>query len=69
MSEIHGPIETDENPFYCLLDDDCLITNVSVTTDRLLTPKEGTEKINDVMLIIHVLMIDSRGSLGGNRLP
>ena len=29
---------TDENPFFCLLEDDNLITKVSVTTDRLLEP-------------------------------
>jgi hypothetical protein len=28
--------EPDENPFYCLLEDDNLITHVSVSTDRLL---------------------------------
>ena len=29
---------TDESPFFCLLEDDRLITEVKVTTDRLLTP-------------------------------
>ncbi len=29
-----------ENPFFCLLEDDNLITKVSVTTDRLLEPLE-----------------------------
>ena len=28
----------DENPFFCLLEDDSLITKISVTTDRLLEP-------------------------------
>jgi hypothetical protein len=30
--------EDDENPFYVLLEDDLLITHVSVTTDLLLQP-------------------------------
>jgi len=34
-------IPTDqENPFFCLLEDDNLITHLSVTTDRLLEPIE-----------------------------
>ncbi|MFH1372055.1 MAG: hypothetical protein ABII09_12325 [Planctomycetota bacterium] len=32
--------EEGENPFFCLLEDDNLITKVSVTTDRLLEPLE-----------------------------
>jgi hypothetical protein len=39
------PIETDENPFFCLLEDDNLITSVSVTTDRLLTRRESSERL------------------------
>lgn len=44
--------KSDEDPFHCLLEDDNLITNISVSTDRLL------EKILDkseVILLIHVL--------------
>lgn len=37
-------------PFYCVLEDDGLITSVSVTCDRLLNP----ENKEDVSLIIHV---------------
>ena len=49
-----GAIPTaDEDPLYCLLQNDSLITNVSVTTDRLLTPL-GSEHIHDVRLIMHV---------------
>jgi hypothetical protein len=43
-----------EFPLYCLLDDDGIITTVSVTTDRLLTPLENEESLNDVMLVIQV---------------
>jgi hypothetical protein len=44
-----------EDPFFCLLEDDVLISDISVTTDRLLTPREDPENINDVMLVIHVV--------------
>ncbi len=50
-----GPDEG-EKPFYCLLEDDSLITSVNVTTDRLLCPFSGehSHPLIDVMLIIHV---------------
>jgi hypothetical protein len=53
--EMFGAVEDEPNPFYCLLEDDRLITSVKVTTDRLLAPV-GSEKehIKDVRLIIHV---------------
>ncbi len=41
----------DENPFFCLLEDDKLITKVSIETDTLLEP--GIEPPN-VELLIHV---------------
>jgi hypothetical protein len=44
-----------ENPCcFCLLSDDKYIDQISVTTDRLLTPQESTESIHDVILVIHV---------------
>jgi hypothetical protein len=47
--------ESGETPFFCLLEDDQLITEVKVTTDRLLTASEsGSENPSDVHLIIHV---------------
>jgi hypothetical protein len=44
-----------ENPTYCLLEDDSLISEVRVVTDRLLMLPR-TEKIsqNDVFLVLHV---------------
>jgi hypothetical protein len=42
---------TEQNPFFCLLEDDNLITEVSVKTDRLLTP---TDNNNEVHLDIQV---------------
>jgi hypothetical protein len=54
--------DNDENPFFCLLEDDALITEMNVTADRLLTPvktKDGdinssTHPKHDVLLIIGV---------------
>ena len=43
-----------ETPFYCLLEDDKLITEVKITTDRLLRPPAPTGNIHDVVLVIHV---------------
>lgn len=43
-----------ESPFHCLLEDDQLITQIGVTTDRLLKPVTGTGKKADVLLVMHV---------------
>jgi hypothetical protein len=58
-AEIGGFLpENDENPFFCLLEDDSLITEVSVTTDRLLIPIAAGEQARDVFLILHVTVAD-----------
>ena len=44
----------DENPFYCLLEDDKLISKVQVETNWLLTPPSPTEHIHEVHLIVRV---------------
>jgi hypothetical protein len=44
----------DENPLYCLMEDDRLIHEIKVTTDHLILPMEDGEALNDVVLIIHV---------------
>lgn len=46
-----GP-DSDEEPFYCLLEDDKLISNISVKTDMLLEPIRGD--VSDSRLIIDV---------------
>ncbi len=49
-----GP-QDDEHPFFCLLENDNLITEVKVTSDQLLLlPHEKTLKANDVFAVIHV---------------
>jgi hypothetical protein len=50
-----SPQEGEDDPFFCLLQDDSLITEVHVTTDRLLVPIETEEHIHDVVLIIHIV--------------
>jgi hypothetical protein len=62
------PLEVDENPFFCLLEDDSLITSVTVTTDRLLLEKNAEEKPNDVHLIIHVTVLNPSALFTGRRL-
>lgn len=44
--------EQGEDPFFCLLEDDSLITKISVDTDRLL---ELSEDPSEVVLLIHVI--------------
>ena len=44
----------DEKPFYCLLEDDSLITHVSVETDILLQPTGKKFDVNDTRLVIAV---------------
>lgn len=49
-----GP-DQDENPFFCLLEDDRLITEVHVTADRLLLlPTKREIKANEALVVIHV---------------
>lgn len=43
-----------EDPFYVLLQDDSLITHISVTTDNLLEDVQGVPRENAVRLIMHV---------------
>jgi hypothetical protein len=44
----------DEQPLYCLMEDDRLIHEVKVTTDHLILPRVDGESVNDVVLVIHV---------------
>lgn len=44
----------DENPFFCLLEDDSVITKASVETDALLQPVSAPPDSNDARLVITV---------------
>jgi hypothetical protein len=48
--------EDDEVPFYCLLEDDMLITKIAVETDQLLELVNGSLSHNDARLIITVCL-------------
>ncbi len=45
---------SDEEPFFCLMEDDRLLTRVSVETDRLLEPISGNYSPHDARLILTV---------------
>ena len=49
----------DETPLHCLLEDDNLITGLSVSVDRLLGSKDPSE----VLAIIHINISATRGTL------
>lgn len=54
VAEAVGGPQEDEDPFFCLLEDDKLIYDFSVTTDRLLVPPDIEEPHRDVVAIIAV---------------
>jgi len=69
VPELGGlPITEDENPFFCLLEDDSLITKLSVTTDRLISPQGESEGLHDVFLDIHVTVVNPGAIFAGGRL-
>jgi hypothetical protein len=53
--------DEDQSPVFVLLQDDSLIVDLQVTSDRLLTPRVDGEHIHDVKLIIHAktVIVDS----------
>ncbi len=51
----------DEDPFFCLLEDDNLITRLDVRTDRLLVPNADS---SDVRLLLHVKTRPTSVALG-----
>ena len=46
----------DENPFFCVLEDDSLITKVSVKTDRLLTTAPSDNYVH-LLLTVKTKMV------------
>ena len=53
-----------EDPFYCLLEDDSLITRVAVETDILLQPISSPPDTSDCRLVITVKLRPHEGSWG-----
>jgi len=56
LEQVGGAVpDQDEKPFFCLFEDDRLISEVRVTADQLLLlPGEKDVKANDAFLVIHV---------------
>ncbi len=54
-------LELDEAPLLCILEDDSLVTRVSVTTDQLLEPGQPP---NDVLLLVRVTTRATQCTLG-----
>jgi hypothetical protein len=50
------------------MEDDRLVTSVTVTTDRLIETIKPGENIDDVMLVIHVTVINPVALFAGGRL-
>lgn len=48
------PTEDEKDTFFCLLEDDSLITGFSVKTDRLLSPLKNGEGKDDIRVIMDV---------------
>jgi hypothetical protein len=53
-----SPESDDEKPFYCLLEDDSLVTSLQVKTERLLRPSELSDKHHesrvDLLIAVNV---------------
>jgi hypothetical protein len=56
--------EADVDPFYCLLEDDKLISHVSVETDILLQPTSGSIDPNDARLVLTVTVRPANITMG-----
>ena len=52
--DVYTKPEADEDPFFCLLEDDSVITKISVETDTLLEPAATPNFVNDARLVITV---------------
>ena len=65
MKPLPAP-ESGENPFYCLMEDDKLVGNVSVTTDTLLEPTPESNGIHDThdARIVVAVTIKNYGGFG-----
>jgi hypothetical protein len=54
-----------EKPFYCLLEDDKLVTNVTVEADVLLETVSDPPNQNDTRLVIRIDLKPQRGTMIG----
>jgi hypothetical protein len=49
-----GQPSAEENPFFCLLEDDALVSRLAVTTDRLLGPSGDAVDAGNAYVLIHI---------------
>ena len=59
LSQLGGYVtpDADETPFFCLLEDDCVVTRLAVETDVLLEPINGKFEPNDARVVITVRLL------------
>jgi hypothetical protein len=50
----------EEDPFFCLLEDDALVTELAIVTDRLLEPGQDSTASSHVRLVIKVTLNATR---------
>jgi hypothetical protein len=60
----YGIPDSNENPFFCLVEDDSLITSLFVETDTLLEPVGSVPSKNDARLLITVRIRPARLTWG-----
>lgn len=53
--------ESDEIPFFCLLQDDALVTRVTAETDTLLSPVQNDQDDARVIVTVRTLLVEPRG--------
>jgi hypothetical protein len=65
-AEITSGPNSDETPFYCLLEDDRFITGLLVRTDRLLDARDPAEVVLTIKVRIHAgkTIISNLGIIG-----
>lgn len=51
----------DEKPFFCLLQDDALVTRVTAETDTLLSPVQNDQDDARVIVTVRTLLVEPRG--------
>ncbi|HET7694190.1 MAG TPA: hypothetical protein VFK57_00630 [Vicinamibacterales bacterium] len=54
--------QPDENPLFCLVEDDRSIYQISVSTDRLLAPPRPDQKHRDVIAIVKAHITNANGT-------
>jgi len=64
-NEVDGSPQEGEDPFFCLLENDSLVTELNVVTDRLLAPLKDGQHQNEVVLVIKVKVKGTKSNVAG----